>query len=65
MINSNQVVLQQVTIDWFPSYSELKVALENYGFLFNFSNMENVYSSKFSYLHPVMHDFKSNKRFVS
>ncbi|XP_004287554.1 PREDICTED: uncharacterized protein LOC101295940 isoform X2 [Fragaria vesca subsp. vesca] len=36
---------EPVTIDWFASYSELKVALENYGFLFNFSNMENVYSN--------------------
>lgn len=52
-VNSNQVDLQHVKIDWFPSYSELKLALENYGFLFNSSNMEYVHSSKFSYRHPV------------
>lgn len=53
VINSNQVYLQHVKIDWFPSYSVLKLALENYGFLFNSSNMEYVHSSKFSYRHPV------------
>ncbi|KAK9940019.1 hypothetical protein M0R45_016697 [Rubus argutus] len=35
----------EVKIDWFPSYSELKLALENYGFLFNSSNMEYVHSN--------------------
>ncbi|XP_009356933.2 uncharacterized protein LOC103947715 isoform X1 [Pyrus x bretschneideri] len=34
----NEVDLLPVKIDWFPSYSELKIALENYGFLFNFSS---------------------------
>lgn len=53
VIYSNQVDLQHVKIDWFPSYSELKLALENYGFLFNSSTMEYVHSSKFSYLHSV------------
>lgn len=53
VINSNQVYLQHVKIDWFPSYYELKLALENYGFLFNSSSMEYVHSSKFSYRHPV------------
>ncbi|GAV73453.1 hypothetical protein CFOL_v3_16939 [Cephalotus follicularis] len=32
-----------ITIDWFPSYSELKTALEIYGFLFNF--LDNVESA--------------------
>ncbi|KAM5584267.1 hypothetical protein ABKV19_003901 [Rosa sericea] len=43
--SKNEVGLQHVKIDWFPSYSELKLALENYGFLFNSSNMEYVHSS--------------------
>ncbi|TQE10001.1 hypothetical protein C1H46_004423 [Malus baccata] len=44
----NEVDLPPVKIDWFPSYSELKIALENYGFLFNFSsNMDSAPSSKF------------------
>ncbi|KAB2606644.1 hypothetical protein D8674_006361 [Pyrus ussuriensis x Pyrus communis] len=34
----NEVDLLPIKIDWFPSYSELKIALENYGFLFNFSS---------------------------
>ncbi|XP_050369906.1 uncharacterized protein LOC126788005 [Argentina anserina] len=35
----------QVKIDWLPSYSELKLALKNYGFLFNSSNTEYVHSN--------------------
>ncbi|ONI00919.1 hypothetical protein PRUPE_6G111800 [Prunus persica] len=34
----NEVDLQPIKIDWFPSYSELKIALESYGFLFKLSS---------------------------
>ncbi|MBA0678758.1 hypothetical protein Goari_020080, partial [Gossypium aridum] len=33
-----QVGMQPIEIDWYPSYPELKSALETYGFLFNFSS---------------------------
>lgn len=40
-----------IRIEWFPNYSELKRALETYGFLFNFSlQTELVNTSKFASL---------------
>ncbi|KAK5846946.1 uncharacterized protein LOC108480367 [Gossypium arboreum] len=33
-----QVGMRPIEIDWYPSYPELKSALETYGFLFNFSS---------------------------
>lgn len=54
----NQVDLQPIKIDWFPSYSELKIALESYGFLFKLSsNTDSARSSKFLTFIPVfMHN---------
>ncbi|XVF46250.1 hypothetical protein PTKIN_Ptkin03bG0012500 [Pterospermum kingtungense] len=40
-----QVGVPPIEIDWFPSYSELKSALEIYGFLFNFSSNTSVKAS--------------------
>lgn len=43
---SNKVDLQLIKIDWFPSYSELRKALEVYGFVF-LPEMEAGNASKF------------------
>ncbi|XWS29026.1 hypothetical protein CRYUN_Cryun25bG0121500 [Craigia yunnanensis] len=40
-----QVGMPPIEIDWHPSYSELKSALEIYGFLFNFSSNISVKNS--------------------
>ncbi|XVF05751.1 hypothetical protein REPUB_Repub05bG0199200 [Reevesia pubescens] len=40
-----QIGVPRIEIDWYPSYSELKSALETYGFLFNFSSNISVENS--------------------
>ncbi|XWS74353.1 hypothetical protein CRYUN_Cryun02cG0207800 [Craigia yunnanensis] len=43
--SKTQVGVPPIEIDWYPTYSELKSALDIYGFLFNFSSNISVKSS--------------------
>lgn len=48
-VTFDPVDLQAILIDWFPSHSEFKGALEIYGFQFKLSsNIESSHASKLS-----------------